>query len=77
VRRLIEVLKASFPHFEVHAYDERLTTKEAESRLRAEGYGPKEIMRRKDSMSALVLLEDWIESGEPKEAPDVGASGNE
>jgi putative Holliday junction resolvase len=66
VRRLIEVLRARFPDLAVHAYDERLTTKEAESRLREAGYRVKEIMQRKDSMSALVLLEDWIESGEPQ-----------
>lgn len=66
VRRLIGVLQARFPSLAVHAYDERLTTKEAESRLREQGYRVKEIMQRKDSMSALVLLEDWIESGEPK-----------
>ena len=66
VRRLIAVLEARFPALSVHAYDERLTTKEAESRLRAEGMRAKEIMQKKDSMSALVLLEDWIASGEPK-----------
>ena len=66
VRRLIAVLEARFPQLSVHAYDERLTTKEAESRLRAEGLRAKEIMQKKDSMSALVLLEDWIASGEPK-----------
>ena len=66
VRRLIAALEERFPHLAVYAYDERLTTKEAESRLRAEGHGAKAIMRLKDSMSALVLLEDWIASGEPK-----------
>lgn len=66
VRRLIAVLEARFPALSVHAYDERLTTKEAESRLRAMGMRAKEIMQKKDSMSALVLLEDWIASGEPK-----------
>ena len=66
VRRLIGVLAERFPALEVHAYDERLTTKEAEARLREAGYRVKEIMRRKDSMSALVLLEDWVASGEPK-----------
>ena len=46
-------------------WDERLTTKAAEDLLRAEGYRGKEISALRDSWAALVLLRDWIESGEP------------
>jgi putative pre-16S rRNA nuclease len=66
VRGLIERLSARFPHVTVVGYDERLTTKEAESRLRELGYSGRQIATRKDSWSALVLLEDWIRSGEPR-----------
>ena len=66
VRGLIDQLRARFPALDVHAYDERLTTKEAESRLRELGYTGREIRSRKDSWAALVLLEDWLRSGEPR-----------
>ena len=67
MRAFIRRLAARFPELEVCAYDERLTTKEAENRLRALGYHGREIAVRKDSWSAKVLLEDWILSGEPRE----------
>jgi putative Holliday junction resolvase len=65
VRRLIDRLSERFPELRVLAYDERLTTKEAESRLREEGHRGRRIAELKDSWSALVLLEDWVRSGEP------------
>ena len=55
-----------FPEVEVIAYDERLTTKEAEALLREAGFTGREARKRRDSWSALVLLRDWIESGEPR-----------
>ena len=67
VRAFMRRLGARFPELEVCAYDEHLTTKEAESRLRELGYHGREIAARKDSWSAKVLLEDWIHSGEPRE----------
>lgn len=66
VRALIERLRERFPGLDVHAYDEHLTTKEAESRLHELGRSRNEIRRQKDSWAALVLLEDWIRSGEPR-----------
>jgi putative holliday junction resolvase len=47
---------------DLHLWDERLTTKEAEGRLREAGYRGREISSRRDSWSAMVLLEDWIAS---------------
>lgn len=58
-------LRQRFPALQVVLYDERLTTKEAESLLREEGFRGREIAERKDSWAALVLLRDWIASGEP------------
>lgn len=46
--------------------DERLSTKEAEELLRQAGHHGAERKSRKDSWSALVLLRDWIEQGEPE-----------
>ncbi len=60
--RLVE----RFPGVEVVTYDERLTTKEAEALLRDAGFTGREAKERRDSWSALVLLRDWIESGEPR-----------
>jgi putative Holliday junction resolvase len=65
VQALVERIRARFPEQRVSTYDERLTTKEAESRLRDLGYSGREIRTRKDSWAALVLLEDWVLSGEP------------
>ena len=53
-------LQARFPALELELVDEHLTSKAAEERLREAGYGPRESRARRDSWSALVLLEDWL-----------------
>ena len=58
-------LTARFPGVGVRLWDERLTTKAAEEMLRQSGFSGRQAKGRKDSWSALVLLRDWIESGEP------------
>ena len=45
--------------------DRNLTTKEAESRLIEAGHTGEDRKSRKDSWSALILLEDWMRAGEP------------
>ena len=65
VQAFVERAKRRFPELAIVTHDEHLTTKEAESRLREAGYRGREIAERKDSWSALVLLEDWVRSGEP------------
>ncbi|MEZ5980050.1 MAG: Holliday junction resolvase RuvX [Planctomycetota bacterium] len=65
-RKAIEKLRARFPKVEIVAYDERLTSKEAESRLREEGLTFDRMVRARDSAAAAVLLEDWIAAGEPR-----------
>jgi len=64
-RAFLDRLRGRFPRLEIRAWDERLTTKEAESLLREEGYRGREISARRDSWSAMVLLRDWLASGEP------------
>lgn len=59
-------LGARFPGVEVILYDETLTTKEAEDLLREAGHHGADRKARRDSWSALVLLRDWMESGEPR-----------
>jgi putative Holliday junction resolvase len=66
VKRFIARLSARFPGVEVVVWDERLTTKAAEDLLRESGYRGADAKARRDSWSALVLLRDWIESGEPR-----------
>ena len=58
-----EALGGRFPSVRICLVDERLTTKEAESRLTAAGYRGRDRKQRKDSWSAALLLEDWIRSG--------------
>jgi putative Holliday junction resolvase len=59
-------LAAHFSKLELVYHDERLTTKAAEELLREMGIKPSERRELKDSFSALVILRDWIESGEPR-----------
>lgn len=59
-------LRERFPHLAVVPWDERLTTKEAEALLFDAGYRGRRAKARRDSWSALVLLRDWMESGEPR-----------
>ena len=59
-------LAARFPDVRVALQDERLTTKAAEDLLRETGerrWQDRKPLR--DSMSAVVLLRDWIAAGEP------------
>ena len=64
-RLLLELasrLSLRFPALSVVTWDERWTTKEAESRLRTLGRTGREARAERDSWSALVLLEDWLAS---------------
>ena len=65
VRTFVALLAARFPELAVRTWDERLTSKEAETRLREAGERGRAIRAQRDSWSALVLLEDWVRSGEP------------
>jgi len=47
-------------------HDERLSTKSAEELLRETDLSPEERRARRDSISALVILRDWIAAGEPR-----------
>jgi putative Holliday junction resolvase len=61
VRAFIVRLRERFPALEVVEWDERLTTREAEGRLRERGgLSARKRKAERDSWSALVLLEDWL-----------------
>lgn len=60
VRDFMRRLGERFPGREVVAQDERLTTKEAEERLRGTGLSARRRRKARDSHSALVILEDWM-----------------
>ena len=64
-RVFAEHLRARFPDVAVLLHDERLTTKEAESRLREEGPARDGDRREQGQLERPVLLEDWVRSGEP------------
>lgn len=66
VRAFAKRIASRFPRMEVVLYDERLTTKAAEELLREIGADPEERRSRRDSFSALVILRDWLASGEPR-----------
>jgi putative Holliday junction resolvase len=65
VRAFAARLAARFPSLRVVLHDEHLTTKAAEELLR-ESEVPRSAWKgRRDSLSALVLLRDWLAAGEP------------
>jgi putative Holliday junction resolvase len=66
VRAFAKRLELRFPRMEVVFHDERLTTKAAEELLREIGADREERRAKKDSFSALVILRDWLASGEPR-----------
>ena len=66
VRSFVRELAARFPDLEVIAHDERLSTKAAEDMLREAGHHGAARRARRDSWSALVILQDWIACGEPR-----------
>jgi putative Holliday junction resolvase len=66
VERFVAALRARFPKIDVVAHDERLTTKAAEELGRELGLRGPALRAKRDSLSATVLLRDWIASGEPR-----------
>ena len=66
VDAFITLAEQRFPELGVVRQDERLTTREAEERLREAGYHGAQRKARKDSWSAMILLEGWISAGEPR-----------
>lgn len=66
VRAFAARLAARFPKLEVVLYDERLTTKAGEELLREAGVPASKRRAQRDGAAALVLLRDWIASGEPR-----------
>lgn len=62
VEALCARLAARFPGLAIEPWDEHLTTKEAESRLRELGVRGRAIKNERDAWSALVLLDDWLTS---------------
>ena len=67
VRAFGQELKQRFPRIAVAYQDERLSTKAAEELLREQGITGEARKRYRDSASAMVILRDWIEAGEPRE----------
>jgi len=66
VEAFARLLAERHPGIELVFHDEHLTTREAEDRLRESGLHGEARKARKDSWSAWVLLEDWLEAGEPR-----------
>lgn len=62
VQGFVGRLRARFPDRAVEVWNEHLSTKEAEGRLREHGRKGRAIRAERDSWAALVLLEDWLRS---------------
>jgi putative Holliday junction resolvase len=66
VRAVAGRLAQRFPDVQLALQDERLSSKAAEELLRETGHAKWQDRRgKRDAMSALVILRDWIEAGEP------------
>lgn len=59
---LTKEAKKQNAEIEIILWDERLTTFEAEQRMREMGFSKKSIKGQIDSLAAQVLLEDYLES---------------
>lgn len=68
VRAFCERLALRLPDLDRWVHDEHLSTKAAEELLREAGIPRREHRALRDSWSALVILRDWIASGEPRRA---------
>lgn len=64
-RAFARALSERHPRLELVRWDERLSTKEAESRLHEAGFRGREAKERRDSWAAWVILQDWLGAGEP------------
>ncbi|NPB08104.1 MAG: Holliday junction resolvase RuvX [Aquificae bacterium] len=60
VKAFYEKLKQELPEVEVILWDERFTTDEAMRRLR--GLSPKKKKELKDLLSAMIILEEYLDS---------------
>jgi putative Holliday junction resolvase len=58
-RRLAQNFRLSL-NIPVFMQDERLTSREAEARLRDEGHPPENLRQEVDSRAAAIILEDFI-----------------
>jgi len=61
----------------VYLQDERLTSAEAEQRLRAQGRSAKDIRKVVDSEAAAVILEDFLGSGQKRVLVRAGEANPE
>ncbi len=69
IKSVAERLAQRLPDLRFLFIDEHLTSKEAEARLVEAGFTGQARKERRDSWSALVMLEEWIENGEPLDNP--------
>ncbi|MCA9002504.1 MAG: Holliday junction resolvase RuvX [Planctomycetes bacterium] len=65
IRSVAQRIARRLPDLHILFIDEHLTSKEAEARLVEAGYTGQDRKDRRDSWSALVMLEEWIANGEP------------
>lgn len=65
VREFAKGLRERFRGIQITFQDERLSTKAAADLQKEAGQFGAARKANKDSMSALVILRDWIEAGEP------------
>lgn len=76
VRSFCRRLAQRMPRIVPWIHDEHLSTKAAEDLLREAGIPRGQHRALRDSWSALVILRDWIASGEPhRTAPDPPTMG--
>jgi len=63
IDKLVELLKANIPNTKLVLEDERYTTLQATGELKELGLKSSQIKKIKDKMSAVVILESWLNHG--------------
>ncbi len=66
VRAFMQRLATRFAKVEVIGHDERLTSKAADELAHELGLRGDRARALRDSLSAVVILRDWLRSGEPR-----------
>ncbi|MCF0104555.1 MAG: Holliday junction resolvase RuvX [Eggerthellaceae bacterium] len=63
IKKIASNLQNHFPQILLEFYDERLSTKEAKQKLKAEGLFEKEMRGKLDALAAAIFLQAYIDAG--------------
>ena len=62
IKKIAANLQQQFPQIPMEFYDERLSSKEAKQKLKAEGLSEKDMRGKLDALAASIFLQAYLES---------------